>query len=165
MKILVLGYKCSGKDEFAKKLSKITNLRYSNASLIAVKEFIFYSLSEKYNYKTIEDCLNDKDNHREEWAKLFNEYTADDKTKFVKKVLKTSDFYVGLRDLDQALFCLHLFDIVVWVDGCKRTGFTESSDYFTVTPKLADVIIDNNGDIENLQHQILNFKNNYINGQ
>lgn len=144
MKILVLGYRGSGKDEFAKILSEKTGLKYTNVSIKASEEFIKQGMESIKVYETVLDCYNDRDNYRDCWFRLFNQYTEKDKSRFVKKVLEDYDIYAGLRDKEQVLTSLHLFDVIVWTDASERVGVEDESSC-NVTPDLADHIIDNNG--------------------
>ncbi len=112
MKILVIGHGRHGKDTFANMLVEKYNLKFISASKFACKHIIFPAM--RANYDTVEECYNDKVNHREYWKRLISEYNKEDKLKLVKEVLKESDIYVGLRDMQEYEECkrLKLFDYV-----------------------------------------------------
>lgn len=112
MKILIIGHGRHGKDTFANMLVEKYNLKYISASEFACKHIIFPAMQANYN--TLEECYNDKVNHREYWKRLISEYNKEDKLKLVKEVLKESDIYVGLRDIVEYEECkrLKLFDYV-----------------------------------------------------
>lgn len=160
MKILILGHAQSGKDRVAELFSYHLQLRYENASIIASREFIFDKLRNLYNYKTPLDCYNDRDNVRPVWYYLFHEYNLSDKGRFVRKVLENYDIYAGLRDSKQVEAVSHLFDLIVWVDADKRNG-TENFSSCNVTSDMADVIIDNNAELDCLYAEVLKIINKY----
>lgn len=161
-KILVLGYSQSGKDYFAKTLSENFGLKYKNASIRAAEEFVFNSMKEEQKYSSPIECYMDRENHRECWYKLFKEYNKEDKCRFVKKMLEENDFYVGLRDREEVEACKHLFDIIVWIDTDLRQENKETEKSFTISKDQADILIDNNGSIDDFLKEISKFAINYL---
>lgn len=112
MKVLVIGHGGHGKDTFANMLVEKYNLKFVSASEFACKHIVFPAM--RANYSTAEECYNDKFSHREYWKRLISEYNKEDKLKLVKEVLKESDIYVGLRDIEEYEECkrLELFDYI-----------------------------------------------------
>jgi len=82
-------------------------------------------------------------------------YNKDDKAKLAKEILKYNNTYVGMRDWAEIQECLkqELFDLVIWVDASKRLP-QESAESFNITTKDADVIIENNGTLEELKEKV-----------
>jgi len=78
MKLLIIGYGANGKDTVAEYWQKEFGLTFSSSSLTACKIFLFDYLKDKYNYKTYEECFNDRHNHRQEWFDLIKDYNKDD---------------------------------------------------------------------------------------
>lgn len=156
MKLLVLGYRQSGKDEFAEMVAKHTNLRYKNASLIASEKFIFDNISKKY--KDPLECYDDRGNNREEWRKLFDEYHKYDEVRFYKEVLEEYDIYCGIRNPKHLAKIRDVFDLVVWIDAEKRVG-KESDKSNNVYPYMADYVFDNNGSYEDFVKNTKKFCN------
>lgn len=121
-KILLLGPARSGKDEAAKILKRNFGISCCGSSQFANREFIFPELSEKYGYKTEQECYEDRVNHRKEWYDLICEYNKKDPARLAKDILKDHDCYVGMRDITEFYACIDagLFDHILWIhrDGC-----------------------------------------------
>lgn len=157
-KLLILGHKRMGKDTMAEFLNKEFGISFSSSSRAATELFIFNKLKDRFNYKNINECFNDRFNYRDIWYQLICEYNKYDKTRLAKEVLKTSDIYVGMRDWDEVVACKkeNLFDLIIWVDASERLPLEDSSS-FTIDKCLADVIIDNNGSEEEFKQRVINF--------
>lgn len=153
--ILILGYARHGKDTVADLLQKQFGIKYTSTSLCISNILTFSVLQNKYQYATAEECYADRHQHREEWFSTIRKYNQNDKTKLARSVLQLSDCYVGMRDKEAVIECKrkNVFDIVVWVDAKKRLP-RESLSSCTVTPNLADVIVDNNGTPEMLLQEV-----------
>jgi hypothetical protein len=83
---------------------------------------LFDILKEKYGYKTLEECFEDRFNHRDEWFKLMCDYNYFDKTRLAKDITKDFDMYVGMRDIVEFQACIknNIFDLVIWIDASER---------------------------------------------
>lgn len=149
--ILIIGHARHGKDTFAQILADCWGFKFESSSMYCAKNVIFPRLSSKYGYKTIEQCFEDRINHRAEWKDLISEYNQEDLTKLTKAILEINNIYVGMRGLDEFQACKEqgLFDLVVWIDDSYRKA-PESKDSNELTRDLADVVVWNNGDINNL---------------
>lgn len=155
-KLLIISHARWGKDTFAELLNKHFGLTYQSSSQAAADIFIYDELKDKYGYKTPEECFEDRVNHRAEWYNLICEFNANDKAKLAKEILKRSDCYVGMRDNREIQECLKqgLFGLVIWVDSAKRLP-TEPLDSFKITTASADIIIENNGTIEEFEEKVI----------
>jgi len=143
MKLLLLGFGQNGKDTVAEYWQEKFGLTFSSSSLSASKIFLFGTLKDKYNYTTLEDCFNDRHNHRQEWYDLIKDYNKEDGARLCKQILETSNCYVGMRSTDEFNASKELFDLIIWVDAEQRVGIeTGSCD---LDKRVADIIIDNNG--------------------
>ena len=149
MKIAILGMARSGKDTLAEYWRDNFGLTFKSSSQAANEIFIFDKLKEKYNYKSLDECFEDRINHRSEWYDLICEYNKDDKARLAKEILKMSDCYVGMRDDQELAECelQQIFDLVIWVDASERVE-DESSDSMKLTKDWGDVIIENNDTLE-----------------
>jgi dephospho-CoA kinase len=158
IKMLVCSHARWGKDTFAEILKDEIGLKYISSSQAAADIFIYDVLKDKYGYKTPEECFEDRVNHRSEWYELICEYNKEDKAKLAKGILANSDAYVGMRDRDEIEECLkqNLFDLIVWIDSSKRLPEEDKSS-FNIDKSLADVIIDNNGDLEQFKERVIRF--------
>ena len=156
MKILIAGRSRSGKDSMAEILHEEFGLTYKSSSMAAVEIFIFNVLKYKYHYKTMVECFEDRVNHRSEWFDLITNYNKEDRTRLTKEILKISDCYVGLRNIEELNECKkqNLFDLIVWVDAGDRVPFEDSSSC-TVNKSCADIIIENDKDFDTFKEKVI----------
>ena len=141
----------SAKDAFTEQLVKITNLTFTSSSQMVNQICIFDILKNKYNYKNLDECFEDRRNHREEWYNLICDYNKEDKSRLTKEIIKTNNIYVGMRDDKEYEYSRHLFDLIIWVDAFKRVFEKDDTlkiDFKTSNP---DIIINNNGTIDQLK--------------
>jgi hypothetical protein len=152
VKVLIIGHARHGKDTFAKLLEDIWGIKSSSSSDIALNLFMWDILKVRYN--SPEECYLDRVNNREIWYKSICDYNQNDKTRLAKDILKVSNCYVGMRDKEEFLACKseNLFDLVIWVDASERLE-TESSKSFNILKSDADIIIDNNSDLNSLREK------------
>ncbi len=154
-KFLIIGHARHGKDTVAEILKQYFGMRYISSSEAAAKIFIYDALKEKYNYRTIEECFNDRVNHREEWYNLIVDYNKNDKSRLASEIVNSSDCYVGMRDLEEIKACRKIFDLIIWVDASNRLP-KEDSKSFNIDPSCADIIISNNDSYEDLEQRVKN---------
>jgi group I intron endonuclease len=131
MKILILGHARHGKDTLAELIGKKTGLLHKSSSLAAAEIFIFDKLKNKYSYSSLSECFEDRVNHRKEWFDLIREYNKEDNLRLVKKILKESDIYVGLRSYEELLASKKqkIFNLIVGIfDPTKETEDKNSFD-------------------------------------
>lgn len=159
-KLLILGPARWGKDSFAEILNEQFGLNFVSSSQAAADIFIYDELKEVYGYTTPEQCYEDRFNHRAEWFNMICNYNKDDKAKLAKGILELNDCYVGMRSRDEIEECMKqgLFDLIIWVDASKRLP-TENPDSFNIDPSCADVIVDNNGTLEEFKTKVLRIGN------
>ncbi len=146
MKILILGYKRSGKDTLAELWNEKFGVKFESSSMAAARIFIYDELKEKYGYTSFEECYEDRMTKRKEWYNLICGYNENDPTRLARKILEDSDVYVGMRDKKEVVRARFekTFDLIVWVDALNRVG-AEDRESCTVTKEDADIILDNNG--------------------
>jgi len=151
-KLLILGNKRHGKTFVANELCKITNLKFKDSSMAAAEIFIFDKLKEKYGYKDLNECFEDRVNHRSEWYDLICDYNKEDKARLAKDILKENDIYVGIRDKKEIDECKKqgLFDYIIGVYDPDKEE--ESSDSFNIDLfREADLVIRTGGDIDRVK--------------
>jgi len=155
MNILIIGHKDHGKDEVGERLSKLLECEYRSSSLFMCEKAVLPTLAPKYGYASVEECYNDRDNHREEWFDLIYEYNRLSPTRTADELLEVAPIYVGMRNRIE--FTANMdkgnFDLIFWVDGSKRKPL-ESSKSLELCEEDADYCIDNNGTIEDLDPQL-----------
>lgn len=153
-RILLLGYARHGKDTVADML-KNYGMTFTSSSIFAARLFVYDALADKYGYKSVEECFNDRVNHRTEWYELIKQFNADNPARLATEILKVHDIYCGMRDDKELQGCkkLHLFTHTFWVDASKRKE-PESLDSCKVTEADADVVIDNNSSLLSLRYNL-----------
>ena len=154
MKLLLIGTGRSGKDSLCEYVRDIYGLSYKGSSEIACEKVIYPQLKDRYN--SIEECMADRHNgdNRTLWFKLISEYNTPDKSRLVREVLSEYDLYSGLRCKEEFEASKHLFDLIIWVDAEERLGVTEDSSSITITKDDADIIIENNADLNTFKGKI-----------
>ena len=146
MKILVLGSKRNGKDSLAELLNEDFGMTFKSSSEMANELFIYDELKSEYNYNSIEECFEDRHNHREEWYEMICDYNKDDKSRLSKDILNKYDCYVGMRDLEEFEESKDLFDLIIWVDASKRILEGDSTNKISIDE--AHIVLTNNGTFE-----------------
>lgn len=153
--ILIISHARWGKDQMAEYLNEFYGFTFKSSSIAASEIFLFDIMKNKYGYNTPLECFEDRVNHRAEWKRLIDEYNKNDKARLAKEILKNSNIYVGMRDYQEIMECKKqgLFDLIIWVDSSKRLP-EESKDSFNIDITLADIIVDNNGTLEEYKEKI-----------
>ena len=156
IKICILGHMRSGKDTLAEIFNQEFGLTYKSSSMAAAEIFIFNVLKYKYKYKTLNECFEDRVNHRAEWHKLICDYNKNDKARLAKDILENSNCYVGMRDTEEINECIkqNLFDLIIWVDASERLPEEDKSS-FNIDKSCTDIIIENNGDYETFRNKVI----------
>jgi dephospho-CoA kinase len=157
-RILVVGYARHGKDTVAQILADGWDFQFCSSSLAAAEIVVYPTLAPIYGYETLEECFNDRVNHRAEWKDLITEYNSQDRTKLAKEILEKNNIYVGMRCKYELAACRAqgLFDVIVWVDGSYRKE-PEHISSNTITKQMADYVIDNNGSVNDLVIETFKF--------
>jgi hypothetical protein len=147
-KLIICGYPRCGKDTVAQLISEIYNYKFTSTSMILVDKVIYPAMQHLYDNK--EECYNDRVNNRHYWAELLYKYNKSNPTRFMREVFKENDIYCGLRSRRELLSAMrnNLVDISIWVDSAKRVN--KHDDAINIYPYDCDIIIDNNGDKEDL---------------
>ncbi len=159
-KLLIIGHARHGKDTVAEILKDVFGMTYISSSEAAAKIFLYDLLKEKYGYRNYIECFEDRINRRAEWFDAITEYNKDDRTRLARQILDTCDCYVGMRNADEIIACKQtkLVDLTVWVDASERLP-QESSDSFQISKEMADIVIYNNGTLDDLRAKVFNFGN------
>lgn len=147
-----MGYGRHGKDTVADYLRDKYNLKIASSSWFVAEKAVFPTLSAVYNYKTIQECFDDRHNHRKEWFDLISAYNTPDLSRTSREIFEENDVYVGIRNKNEFLKSKEnkLFDISIWVDARERLQNIEHDSSCTITPEMADIILDNNKTITEL---------------
>ena len=156
MKIMIMGHGGHGKDEAARILCEILELKYLGSSWAACDAFIFDSLAAPLGYRTRSECYAGRRDWRTLWGELMAAYNARDAARLGRYVYAQADVYVGVRRVEEfhAIKAEGLFDVAIWVDALGRLP-PESVSSCTVGPELADLVLNNNGTLADLKSECM----------
>jgi hypothetical protein len=156
VKLLILGHARHGKDTVAGILKEEFGLTHLASSESASTIFIFDTLKEKYGYRTVDECFEDRVNHREEWYDLICEYNAGDPAKLAKQIVQQANIYVGMRSQVELAACIEqgVFDAIIGVMDPRKPLEAEDSMSIDVT-KHSDLMIYNEGTLEELRASVI----------
>lgn len=155
MKILILGHARHAKDTVAEIIRKNYGLNFESSSRAAAEIFIFDALKDKYNYKDIDECFEDRVNHRKEWNNLICDYNTPNKSRLAEEIMSKNDIYVGMRDDEEFNKCqeICLFDTVIGVFDPRKE--LEPKTSFNIDMwKSSDIVIMNNSTLEVLEQRV-----------
>jgi hypothetical protein len=155
MKLLVVGQGRHGKDEFCKVAEKF-GFTFSSSSWFMAEKLVYPMIKERMGYKTLEECYEDRHNHRQLWYDIITEYNAENPSKLTKELLSKYDIYCGMRNPRELNACKDLFDLKIWIDAHERLGSTETSSSNNITKNDCDIIIENNGTLAEFREKCKN---------
>lgn len=149
-KLIVIGHAGHGKDTFCEMMG----LNYESSSLAAVKLFLFDQMREQHGYNTPEELYANRGKHRTEMHERIKAFNTPRKHRLAEIILETNDVYCGMRDREELQACrFHgVADLVVWVSDSFRKP-PESAGSINVTTDDADVLVLNNGTLEDLRQK------------
>lgn len=155
-KLCVIGSGRHGKDSFAEIMRDEFGYTFNSSSQAASEIFIYEELKEKYEYKSAEECYEDRINRRAEWYNMICEYNKFDKARLAREIMSKNNMYVGMRDSEEIKECkrIKLFDLVIWIDASNRLP-KESKGSFNITKSDADIIIENNGTYQDFKDKVI----------
>lgn len=155
-KLLILGHMRHGKDTAAEKISELMGLSFASSSVFAGTRAVFpWWGKERYN--SFDECFEDRVNFRKTWGDLIDAYTTPDKSRLTREMFESGlDMYVGQRRREEYNACMEarLFDLVIWVDRSDHLP-PEPSDSMEMDQLDAEFILDNNGDLNDLEAGII----------
>ncbi len=151
-KLMIIGHARHGKDTVCEYLRDKYGFKFQSSSEFCVN-FLIWPLMPQYS--SAEECFNDRENHRQFWYDTISGYNKEDPSRLGKELFATNDIYCGIRNGSelQSLKKLNIIDCIIWVDASKRKEKEEMSSC-TVTPEMTDIILDNNGTLDDLYHNI-----------
>ena len=150
MKIFVCGHGRHGKDEFAERLSRETDLSYVSSSyFVARKVALPYLAKAGLFYGSVEECYDDRHNHRDLWYQSVREFNGDDLSRLSRAIFDSHDMYVGIRDDKEFLASKDLANFSFWVDASDRVEYRDPT--CKITEDMCDATINNNGSLRELQ--------------
>jgi hypothetical protein len=162
-RIMIIGYGRHGKDTVADILQTHYGLTFRGSSEFCAENVIFPVLKDRYGYKTVAECFEDRSNHRKEWYDLISEYCDMDPTRLSREIFDQSDIYCGLRNKREfhAARNAGIFDISIWVDRSDHLPPEDKSSN-NLEQWMADFTIDNNGTLDDLIINVRSFMDNLL---
>jgi hypothetical protein len=134
-------------------LEELCGFSFQSSSRVACEKFIFQDLRKKHGYGSVKECFDDRVNHRQEWFQAICDFNRADPAKLAKILLQDNDIYCGMRSLKEFQSSKGLFDTSIWVDASERHPL-EPSNSNEMTLELADLVVDNNSDLESLRRKL-----------
>jgi hypothetical protein len=154
MKLIICGHGRHGKDTACEWLKDKHKRKFVSSSWFLTKPVIWPVLGSKYN--TIQECFEDRHNHRQIWYDLITAYNTPDASRLGREIFAEYDIYCGLRNRNELIALKQCMPVtVVWVDRSKLLP-PESSASNTITEQDADYVLDNNHTLSYLYDQIDN---------
>lgn len=158
MKLLIIGHARHGKDTVCEMLRLKHEFNFMSSSNYANEHVVFPVLSKIHGYTSLEECYQDRVNHRRSWKNLIRAFNGVDPARLARDITSEYDVYCGLRDREEFQACKRegLFDYVVWVDRSEHLP-DEPSASMDLTIDDADIVIDNNGSLSMLETNVDRF--------
>ena len=152
MNLLIIGHGRHGKDTVAEGLvERMPMLSFVSSSLFVAQTVVRGDLENiGIDYLTLEDCYEDRVNHREFWRDSIARYCYPP-SRMAQEILADHDIYVGMRTRREFVAGRHLFDEVIWVD---RSAFLPTEPSCELTMDDATWYLNNNYGTEDLVHEI-----------
>jgi hypothetical protein len=150
-KLLIIGHGRHGKDTVCEILRDRYGFQFRSSSEFCAQKFIYNELKHKYGYTSYAQCYQDRHNHRAEWYDMIHAYCRDDYARLGRDIFAENDIYCGLRNKAEfhAMRNTGVFDHCVWVDRSDHLPL-EPRDSMNLEIWMANHVIDNNGDLEDL---------------
>ena len=141
MRIAICGKGRAGKDTASRWLAENTYLRYkqstseaaakivysatqthmietpSHLPLCDVRKVILRKYLPKKEYRSAQECWDDRHNHRLLWREVILEYNRPDGMRLYREMLGENDILNGIRDRNELIACKQagLIDLTVWI--------------------------------------------------
>jgi hypothetical protein len=168
LRMMVVGHGRHGKDTVAEILRDVFGARFVSSSWFMAEKVVFPYFKELNpgKYASVQECYDDRANHRSTWFDLIASTNKDDLTTLGRAIFSEYDLYVGNRNAREfhALRNAGAFDVSVWVDACERLEYREPRTSLTVEPWMCDYVVDNNGTLADLERHVFSLMDNLLRG-
>lgn len=146
MKIGICGNGRAGKDTAAELLRDEYGLRYTHGTSRWAAMIVWVEMTKRgFNYDTVQECFDDRHNHRELWAKIIGRHNANDPTRMYRECLEHQDILTGLRWKNEFDACKAARICDVWL-FVERPGCEDSTNQITTAD--CDFAIRNDGSLD-----------------
>ncbi len=153
VKLFVLGHGRHGKDTVAEMILERTGLTFNSSSYHVCERLIWPACQAIGRYASIEECYADRHNRRAEWYDHITMYNTPDRARLSREIFAEHDIYVGIRNRDEFVEAKNVSALAIWVDASKRKP-PEPASSMTILREDADIVIDNNGDLDALKRNL-----------
>lgn len=153
-RLLIMGHARHGKDTVCELLRDDYGYRFMSSSMFCAERVVLPAARASDRmpfYANAVQCFEDRAHHRKFWFDAITAYNTPDKSRLGREIFESFDVYCGIRNAEEfeALKLARAFDFAIWVDASERAP-SEGTDSCTVTPNMADYVLDNNGPVEDL---------------
>lgn len=152
MKLLICGHGRHGKDTVAELLLKYAGLSFTSSSWHAASR-IFTEAPWAAHYESLQQCYDDRANHRAEWHDFIAEYNREAPVRMCREIFTISDIYVGMRSEIEFAAAREITDLTIWVDASERHP-PEPRSSNKVEARMCDIVIENNGTLSELEGKV-----------
>lgn len=151
--LMICGNGRHGKDTLCDILAGYGYTHQSSSQAAAA--IVFYEIKDKYGYKSVQECFEDRANHRKEWFDIISENNRENPTALTAAIYAHSNIYCGIRRLVEFNKAKEegYFDLSIWVDACERLP-EESPESNEIRKEHCDIVIYNNGTLEEFETRV-----------
>lgn len=159
-RLMICGYSRHGKDTVCEMMKP---WKFVSSSMFVAKAAVYPTLKTLYDYKSLEQCYDDRHNHRAEWHTLISTYNRQDLARLARELYEEYDIYCGIRCCKEFAVVQNegLFALSIWVDASERLS-PESISSCTVTKGMCDIVLENNGTLEQLEKKVSHLKTVFL---
>lgn len=173
VKVMVIGHARHGKDTVGELLKKNYGLSFTSSSLFCADKVMIPAFNRilevdsgsgpKPLYASVEECFEDRHNHRKFWHDEITAYCKGDLSRLAREILAVNDVYCGCRNDREFLQAKGegVFNIALWVDASLRHK-PEGRDSMKLERWMADEVVDNNGSVEELEQNLIRIFNPFL---
>ena len=153
MKLFVIGQGRHGKDFAAEIIQDLYGLTFESSSMFCAEHVVGPWLENLgITYDSLEECYEDRVNHRMEWYNAIRAYNKGDESRLSAAIFDKYDVYVGIRSRVEFLASRSISDLSIWIEASKRKPQVDPT--CKILPADCDIIIDNNGTKEELRYKL-----------
>lgn len=156
MKFIITGHAQHGKNTVCEIMSEILGYTSISSSWFAIsRTSIFDDFCVRHNL-TKQEAYDIRAQHRQEFFNLIKAYNDTNGLDALGKgIFAEYDIYNGIRNVEELdeLKKNKLFDYSIWVDASDRKPVEQGS--CTICAKDCNIILDNNGTLDDLRISII----------
>jgi hypothetical protein len=162
MKIFIIGHGRHGKDTVAEFIERHYGLTFESSSMFCAERVCrpWMERVHAITYDSLEECYADRHNHREAWYNAIMAYNKGDPARLSQEIFTEYDMYVGIRSREEFLAARDLSDLAIWVDASDRLHSFDPT--CKILKSDCDIILDNNGTLEEQGYKITRLFNLYL---